>query len=88
MDQHAFPIALDLLDAERARLMNDHYDDGEETDCDGCIRAHAIRLELEGLAELGLDSRDPRYVPSPDEIVEPFETENRYSVRTPLPNDA
>jgi hypothetical protein len=58
-----FDIARELLDMERERLLRDHYDtvdgataDGETADdigCDGCLRAIAVRAELEALANIG-----------------------------------
>jgi len=46
LPQNATPIALGLLAEERERLLQDHYEDGEPTDCDGCQRAYHVRLEI------------------------------------------
>ncbi len=45
----AFPIAIELLDAELDRLEQDHYSDDKYTDCDGCKRAFEVRDEIRTL---------------------------------------
>lgn len=50
----AYPVAMELLEQERQKLLRDHYDDGKGI-CAGCARAVAIRRELEGLAGLHLE---------------------------------
>ena len=47
----AFPIAVELLTETLERLEQDHYSDGEDTSCDGCQRAAAVKRERDMLAE-------------------------------------
>lgn len=40
------PIARELLEAERERLLRDHYADDPSITCPGCQRAYAVAAEL------------------------------------------
>ena len=44
------PIAIELLTLEHEQLLASHYDDGKSLGaCDGCDRAHAVKVELDHL---------------------------------------
>jgi hypothetical protein len=59
MTRPTFTIAIDLLEDESQRLLNDHYETAPDpaeaaryAPCDGCERARTVRLEIDSLVEL------------------------------------
>lgn len=74
-----FPIAVMLLDEELLRLERTHLAYGAETGCDGCRRAHEVRLELDALC----DMTRPASRPAVDDLAGPGGLRSRDARRQP-----